>query len=262
MGTVGQHWDQPASCRKHGGGRREGGGREGWRAYHGAQGAWLVVECTDSWAGLHLAPSFSPARPTAGRARAELGVREVGPERSSSKNNSSHNCTTTTTTTTSTSSTAAGRAVRGEVTAAGRRQHSSFPVSWTGGTRGRQGRQTNRLAWAGGQLGELARHGGWRAKPCMLWWEVGGHLSYHTDGRLATVTLAPVEQWTLSEVVETAQIGLSDVNMTATVPVISRPDPPTSWNISRGSGQEVEEHFCHHAGSGARRLIEAHPDQH
>ena len=28
MGTVGQHWDQPASCRKHGGGRREGG-REG-----------------------------------------------------------------------------------------------------------------------------------------------------------------------------------------------------------------------------------------
>ena len=145
MGTVGQHWDQPASCRKHGGGRREGGGREGWRAYHGAQGAWLVVECTDSWAGLHLAPSFSPARPTAGRARAELGVREVGPERSSSKNNSSHNCTTTTTTTTSTSSTAAGSGGQWEVRwqRPGGVSTAAFPlVGLAGPGAGRAGRQT------------------------------------------------------------------------------------------------------------------------
>ena len=31
-------------------------------------------------------------------------------------------------------------------------------------------------------------------------------------------------------------------------------------DTATGSRQEVREDFCHHAGAGTRRLIEAHPD--
>ena len=67
-----------ASCRKHWGGGREGG-REGWRAYHAAQGARLVLE-------LDITPSLPPppGRLELG-ARPELGVREVSPDPAAAK---------------------------------------------------------------------------------------------------------------------------------------------------------------------------------